>query len=442
MSRFEDDHNIDKPLDRAKIERSKLDQQRAVLVGIGLNADGKQEIRDSLAELIELADSAGAEVVGSLYQVMDKYVPASLMGSGKLLEVKQMVEDTQANLVIVDHQLSGQQSVNLEKILKVAVLDRTQLILDIFAQRAKSHEGKLQVELAQMLDQLPRMTGAWMGSLSRQGGGIGTRGPGETALEMDRRRIRQRVDMIRKQLKEVEQRRAHNRYARKRNQIPSFALIGYTNAGKSTLLNALTKADVFAKDQVFATLDPTTRKLFLPEGKTAVLTDTVGFIRRLPTKLIEAFKATLEESGDSDILLHIIDKTSPAMKRHIEVVEALIQDLGWQNKPILHVFNKADQEGAGIPIPSHLYPRLNVSGRTGLGLDSLREKMTEMIGQLQVEQELYFSNADRYHLFDLARDCSILKQEDSQHGVVCKVRISPNQIHKWSEFLIKKQSIE
>ncbi|MEC9281437.1 MAG: GTPase HflX [Bdellovibrionota bacterium] len=433
------DQNI---LDRAKIERSKLDTQKAILVGVGLNSEGRAEIKDSLAELMELADTAGAEVVGSTQQVLDRFVPATLIGSGKLQEIKEMVEQSGANLVIVDHQLSGQQSVNLESVLKVAVLDRTQLILDIFAQRAQSHEGKIQVELAQMLDQLPRMVGAWMGSLSRQGGGIGTRGPGETALEMDRRRIRSRVDFIKKQLKEVEKRRAHNRYSRKRNQVPSFALIGYTNAGKSTLLNALSKSDIYAKDQLFATLDPTTRKIFLPEGKTAVLTDTVGFIRRLPTKLIEAFKATLEESGDSDILLHVVDRNSPSLIRHVEVVEELIKELGWGDKPILHVLNKSDIENKNIQIPKHLFPRVNISAQTGLGLDRLKEKMTEMISSLQDEKDLFFSNSDRHHLYELARDCSIIKQEESQHGVVCRVKISPNLIHKWSDYLIKKEVID
>ena len=270
-------------LDRTRLERNELEQQRAILIGVGRSDEKKSEYQDSLAELIDLSDTAGAEVVGTLSQVIDKFNPATLIGSGKVQEARELVAQTEANLVIIDHQLSGQQSANLEKKLKVPVLDRTQLILDIFAQRAKSHEGKIQVELAQMLDQLPRMVGAWMGSLSRQGGGIGTRGPGETALEMDRRRIRKRVEVIRKQLKEVEKRRAQHRNSRKRNQVPSFALIGYTNAGKSTLLNRLTKSDIYAQDQLFATLDPTTRKVMLGEGQNAVLTDTVGFIRRLPT---------------------------------------------------------------------------------------------------------------------------------------------------------------
>lgn len=428
--------------DRSRLERKKLEEQRAVLVGVGKSDEPKSEYLDSLAELMELADTAGAEVVGSLSQLLDKLNPSTLIGSGKVQEVKDLVESTEANLVIVDHQLSGQQTVKLEKIVKVPVIDRTQLILDIFAQRAKSHEGKIQVELAQMLDQLPRMVGAWMGSLSRQGGGIGTRGPGETALEMDRRRIRKRLEVIRKQLKEVEKRRAQHRYARKRNQVPSYALIGYTNAGKSSLLNRLTKSEIYAKDQLFATLDPTTRKIVLQEGQKAVLTDTVGFIRRLPTKLIEAFKATLEESGDADILLHIIDASSESMDRHIEVVEELVKEFKWDDKPMIYVFNKVDQMPQSMATRLNRFPRVLVSAKEGTGIDQLREKMFESLQQLQVEMELFFSNEDRFKLFDLSRDASILKQEESMVGVLCKIKINPNLIAKWGEHLVKKEHIE
>lgn len=435
-------HKDSELLDRSRLERSKLDKQRAVLVGVGKSDEPKSEYLDSLAELMELSDTAGAEVVGSLSQIVEKMNPATLIGTGKVEEVRDLVSSTDANLVIIDHHLSGQQTVNLEKKVKVPVIDRTQLILDIFAQRAKSHEGKIQVELAQMLDQLPRMVGAWMGSLSRQGGGIGTRGPGETALEMDRRRIRKRVEVIRKQLKEVEKRRAQHRNARKRNQVPSFALIGYTNAGKSTLLNRLTKSDIYAQDQLFATLDPTTRKLILAEGQNAVLTDTVGFIRRLPTKLIEAFKATLEESGDADILLHIIDASSDSMERHIEVVEELVKEFGWEEKPMIYVFNKVDQMPAALATRLNRFPRALVSAKEGTGIEGLREKMFEALQQIQTEMEMFFSNTDRFKLFELSRDCSILKQEESAAGVLCKVRINPNLITKWSDYLVKKQRID
>src|SRR6185312_3010857 len=262
----------------------------------------------------------------NVVQILPQYNSATLAGTGKVQEIRETAEESAATVVIVDHHLSGVQGRNLQEQLGVTVLDRNQVIVDIFAQRAKTHEGKLQVELAQMLDQLPRMVGAWMGSLSRQGGGIGTRGPGETALENDRRRIRERVKAIRKQLEGVRRHRQQHRALRKRMNVPTFALIGYTNTGKSTLLNQLTNSNVEVKNQVFATLDPTTRKVFLPEVGDALVTDTVGFIRKLPAHLIEAFKATLEESSEAEVLLHVIDMSSPNMEHQVRVVDDLIRE--------------------------------------------------------------------------------------------------------------------
>ncbi len=255
-----------------------------------------------------------------------------MIGSGKVQEIKDMVTESAATVVVMDHSVSGVQGRNLQTELGVRVMDRNQVILDIFAQRAKTYEGQLQVELAQMLDQLPRMVGAWLGSLSRQGGGIGTRGPGETALESDRRRIRERVKSIRKQLEGVTKHRRQHRALRKKQQIPTFALIGYTNSGKSTLLNQLTKSNALVRDQVFATLDPTTRKVHLAETGPAVLTDTVGFIRKLPAHLIEAFKATLEESAEADVLLHVVDLSSPVMEQQVRIVEELMREFGWHTE--------------------------------------------------------------------------------------------------------------
>ncbi len=287
-------------------------------------------------------------------------------------EVAEMVRDSGANIVVMDHQLSGVQQRNLAQIVKARVVDRNQLILDIFAQRAQTFEGKLQVELAQLLDQMPRMVGAWLESLSRQGGGIGTRGPGETALENDRRRIRERVALIKKKLDGVRKNRAQHRQSRRRHEIPSFALIGYTNSGKSSILNRLTGAQVLAKNQVFATLDPTTRKIFLPDGPPAVVTDTVGFIRKLPTQLIEAFKATLEESSEADVLLHVIDLSSPNMERQVEVVEALIKEFNWSDKKIIHVYNKCDIAPLERQFRVKHYPRVFVSALTGQGMEQLK----------------------------------------------------------------------
>ncbi len=427
-----------KPNDRQAIERSKNTIERVVLVGVGLQSDIKNEYKESLLELMELTETAGAEVVGSISQVLDKFNPATLIGKGKILEIKQIVDETGASLVIIDHQLTGAQAVNIEQELRVSVLDRTQLILDIFAQRAQTHEGKLQVELAQMLDQLPRMIGAWMGSHSRQGAGIGTRGPGETALEMDRRRVRERIDFVRRQLKEVQKRRSQHRNTRRRNKIPTFALIGYTNAGKSALMNQLTKSTIYSENKLFATLDPTTRKVFLPGGPPAVLTDTVGFIRKLPTKLIEAFKATLEESAEADILLHVIDISSPQINRHVEVVNELITEFEWQDKPILHVYNKVDLATNEDKFKASLYPRIFVSALNGTGLDDLRNMMLEKILSLQKKVELFFNIEDQHRIYELDRETVIIKQEHGSTGTICEVLMTEAQIQKWGSYIIQK----
>ncbi|MEQ1876204.1 MAG: GTPase HflX, partial [Bdellovibrionia bacterium] len=334
---------------------------KAILVGVGLQSEPVGDIKQSLFELEELAMTAGIEVVGSMVQALHKFNPGTLIGTGKVVEVAEMVKETEANLVIVDHQLTGVQARNLEKEIGATILDRTQLILDIFAQRAQTHEGQLQVELAQLLDNYSRMVGAWQGSLSRQGGGIGTRGPGEKAIEVDRRVVRKRITKIRKELEDVRQNRSLHRSYRRRNQVPSCALIGYTNSGKSTLLNALTNATVATENKLFATLDPTTRKVYLPEGPPATLTDTVGFIRKLPTKLIEAFKATLEEATESEVLIHVVDLSSPQMEQQMAVVEDLITEFHWGKKPIIHVFNKIDVAPPGKAFKVQAFPRVFVS---------------------------------------------------------------------------------
>ncbi len=397
-------------------------------------------MKESLAELEELAQAAGGEVVGSLTQVLAQYNPATLIGSGKVTEVKEMVCDAQATVVLVDHQLSGVQCRNLEAEWGVRVLDRNQVILDIFALRAQTYEGKLQVELAQMLDQLPRMVDAWLGSLSRQGGGIGTRGPGETALEMDRRRIRERVKQIKKQLETVRANRSQHRAARKRNKVPSFALIGYTNSGKSTLLNRLTHSQVLAKDQLFATLDPTTRKVHLPEGPNAVLTDTVGFIRKLPPQLIEAFKATLEESAEADILIHVVDLSSPQMQKQVEVVNSLIKEFGWESKPLITVFNKVDQAPFEKQFQVKAFPRVFVSALTGEGIDRLKKLMTESVQSLQQEVELFFPKSEEHRIYELGRETQITRKESASAGTVCSVHMTPSLLSRWRDFVITAES--
>nr|WP_256961570.1 GTPase HflX [Thermoanaerobacterium thermosaccharolyticum] len=318
---------------------NKIDDSRekAVLVGVIINDDDNE----SMDELKELAETAGAEVVGIMTQSRSSVDRNSYIGKGKLSELKQFVDNMDIDLVIINDELSGSQIKNIEDIVNQKVIDRTSLILDIFAKRAKSAEGMLQVELAQLKYRLPRLQGLG-NDLSRLGGGIGTRGPGETKLETDRRYIRERIKAIEGKLEDLKKHRELLRGRRRKNEIPVVAIVGYTNAGKSTLMNALTDSSVYVEDKLFATLDPTARKLDLPSGREAILIDTVGFIRKLPHDLVEAFKSTLEESKYADVLLHVIDITSKDIKHKIEVVENVLRDLEAIDKPIINVYNKSD----------------------------------------------------------------------------------------------------
>ena len=412
-------------------------KDKTIVVGVGLKTEALTEIKENLCELEELVIAAGGDVVGSTVQVLPAWNPATLIGSGKVQEIKEMVQESRAQAVVIDHQLTGIQARNLQEEIKVRVLDRTQLILDIFAQRARTYEGKLQVELAQLLDQMPRMIGAWNDSLSRQGGGIGTRGPGESALENDRRRAKEKISIIKKKLDEVSSQRAQHRQSRKRNEIPSFALIGYTNSGKSSLLNRLTGSTVVAKDMVFATLDPTTRKVFLDDGPPAVVTDTVGFIRKLPTQLIEAFKATLEESAEADILLHVVDLSSPNMERQVEVVEGLIKEFKWEEKKILHIYNKVDVAPLDRQFRIKQFPRVFVRALTGQGFEQLKKIMSDLINEMQTQVEMYFSRSDEYKLYDLSREAKIIRKEAATEGTIILAMMTPTLINKWKDYLVK-----
>ncbi len=302
---------------------------------------GEFDAEVSIRELAELAETANAEVVGEVIQKKVSYDPATCMGAGRLEELKEQLEMLEAELVIFDHELTGIQVRNIENILDVRVIDRTTLILDIFAQRARTKEGKLQVELAQQKYRLPRLTG--MGtSLSRLGGGIGTRGPGETKLETDKRHIRRRIEYLEDALKELEKHRNFSRSRRKKDGVLCAAIVGYTNVGKSTLMNALTDAGVLAENKLFATLDITSRSIELPDGRSVMLIDTVGLIRRLPHNLIEAFKSTLEEAAVSDIILNVQDLSSPEREQQAEVTAKLLSELGCDGIPIINVMNKSD----------------------------------------------------------------------------------------------------
>ncbi len=352
----------------------------------------------------------------------------------------------QVSCVIFDCLLSGVQSRNLGKELQgIQILDRHQLILDIFAQRANTYEGKLQVQLARYLDELPRMVGAWMSSLSRQGGGIGSggglgaKGPGEKAIEKDRRVIQLRVKKLRQRLEKIRRTRQGRRKHRQRNKVPSMALIGYTNSGKSTLLNALTQANVPVKDLPFMTLDPITRQLYIPGISNTVITDTVGFIQNLSPHLIEAFKSTLEESAEADILLHVIDLSSPLMKVQIETVNQLLHQLAWDQKPCLHIYNKIDSAPKEKVFQAKTYPKVFVSAKTGVGLDKLRLRISELISHLQMEEvQLYFPKQEEQQIYSLDRKALICRKETSSLGTLCYTRIESSQLQEWKKFLVRK----
>lgn len=346
-------------------------RERAVLVGLD----------EDLDELAELVYSAGGETVGTVVQPLERPRAAYYIGTGKARELRALVWELDADLVVFDDELTPAQARNLEKLVEVPIVDRTQLILDIFAQRARSKEGKLQVELAQLTYLLPRLVGAGT-ELSRLGGGIGTRGPGETQLEVDRRRIRQRIADIRRELVSVRRTRAVQREGRRRSGLPLIALVGYTNAGKSTLMNVLTAADVQAEDRLFATLDPTIRRVTLADGRQALLADTVGFIRKLPHQLVAAFRATLEEVQDADVLLHVVDAAQPGAAEQIAAVEAVLDELHVLDKPIVTVFNKLDS--VADPRAVHDWAEstdrgVAVSALTGVGLDELRAAVADAL---------------------------------------------------------------
>jgi GTP-binding protein HflX len=316
--------------------------ERALLVGVALGARDRARTEASLEELSELAASAGARVVGSALQERKRRDPATLVGKGKVEELKQLCEETEADLVLFDEDLSPAQQRNLEKALERKTLDRTQLILDIFAKRARTREGRLQVELAQLDYLLPRLAGQGI-LLSRLGGGIGTRGPGETKLETDRRRIRQRISAVKKDIEHVRRERTTRREARERREVPVVALVGYTNAGKSTLFNALTRGSAAVSDQLFMTLDPLVRKVRLGPGRELLLVDTVGFVQKLPHSLVAAFRATLEEVVEADLLLHVVDAAAPGVEERELAVEAVLKEIGAGERPVVVVLNKSDQ---------------------------------------------------------------------------------------------------
>jgi GTP-binding protein HflX len=361
------------------------DRDRVLLVGLMTEEIDERQFEDGLAELARLVDTAGGEVLATIRQKRSSPHPQTVVGAGKVEEIALQVQTSGANLVIFDRDLSPSQIRNLETQMGVRVVDRTEVILDIFAQRAQSRAGKLQVELAQLEYQLPRLTGRGQ-AMSRLGGGIGTRGPGETKLETERRAIQRRIARLQQEVNQLQAHRSRLRQQRQQQEVPSIAIVGYTNAGKSTLINALTNADVYTADQLFATLDPTTRRLAVPEAVTGesltiVLTDTVGFIHELPPSLVDAFRATLEEVTEADALLHVVDLSHPAWQSQIDSVMGILAEMPMTPGPMLLVFNKIDRvDGETIAQAQAEFPlAVFISASQGLGLATLRQKLGELV---------------------------------------------------------------
>lgn len=364
--------------------------ETVLVVGVQHGRMPAWEVTDSLDELVLLCGTAGARVVERVMCRLGKINPATYVGSGKAQELADAVKAMGISTVVFDDDLSAAQGRNLEKVIGTKVIDRTQVILDIFAQHARSREGRMQIELAQLEYLLPRLRRMWT-HLERQKGGIGMHGPGEKQLELDRRRIVERIDRFKDDLEKVRGHRSEQRRGRRRHGWALASLVGYTNAGKSTLLNSLTGADVLAYDQLFATLDPTTRQLRLANHQQVLLTDTVGFIRKLPHGLVEAFKATLEEVVEADLLIHVIDVSHPMVEQQIEAVHKVLRELGAHEKPVLHVLNKTDVPGSAAMaqvLQERLVPSVAVSALRGTGMDALRDLLADQLRHRSVRLHL------------------------------------------------------
>ncbi|WP_164169916.1 GTPase HflX [Ruminococcus flavefaciens] len=377
---------------------------------------GEFDAEVSINELAELADTANAKVVGTIIQKRPAYDPATCMGAGRLEELKEQLDALEAELVIFDHELTGVQVRNIEQILDVRVIDRTTLILDIFAQRARTKEGKLQVELAQQKYRLPRLTG--MGTaLSRLGGGIGTRGPGETKLETDKRHIRKRISYLEAELDELKKHRSFSRSRRKKDGVLCAAIVGYTNVGKSTLLNALTDAGVLAENKLFATLDITSRAIELPDGRSVMLVDTVGLIRRLPHNLVEAFKSTLEEAAAADLILNVQDLSSPEIKEQAEVTEKLLTELGCEGIPRICVMNKAD----AAPFTDTVFEDDNtvmISAKERTGFDRLLECIVKNLPETAKRMKLLVPYDKGAFIGRIRQEGKIFSEEYAENGTL------------------------
>ena len=416
--------------------------ERAILIGMewGRN-DSLWTVDDSLEELKQLADTAGATVIKKFIQKRPKPDPAFFIGRGKVQELALYAQQENIDLCIFDDELSPAQQRNIESVMGIRILDRTALILDIFAQRARTNEGKLQVELAQLQYTLPRIMGKGL-MLSRLGGGIGTRGPGETKLEVDRRRIRDRIAFIKDQIEKVKAVRSLHRSKRKKNKVFEVSLVGYTNAGKSTLLNTLTNSDIYAKDQLFATLDPTTRQLTLPNKQEIIITDTVGFIQRLPHQLIAAFRSTLEVVTEADLLVHVIDVSHELYKEQAAAVHEVLKEIGAETKPVITVYNKIDK----LPPDSKLADRLAleedtvcISAAKKLNLEALQQMIESHLKSKAVEVTLCIPYAETAKAAQLHETANVLEQEYTENGAVMKVILPVEDLEAYNEYILKSE---
>lgn len=416
--------------------------ERAILIGMEWGrTDSLWTVDDSLEELKQLADTAGATVIKKFIQKRPKPDSAFFIGRGKVQELALYAQQENIDLCIFDDELSPAQQRNIESVMGIRILDRTALILDIFAQRARTNEGKLQVELAQLQYTLPRIMGKGL-MLSRLGGGIGTRGPGETKLEVDRRRIRDRIAFIKDQIEKVKAVRSLHRSKRKKNNVFEVSLVGYTNAGKSTLLNTLTNSDIYAKDQLFATLDPTTRQLTLPNKQEIIITDTVGFIQRLPHQLIAAFRSTLEVVTEADLLVHVIDVSHELYKEQAAAVHEVLKEIGAETKPVITVYNKIDK----LPPDSKLADRLAleedtvcISAAKKLNLESLQQMIESHLKNKAVEVTLCIPYAETAKAAQLHETANVLEQEYTENGAVMKVILPVEDLEAYNEYILKSE---
>ena len=410
---------------------NKQEPEKAVLIAVDT---GEYDCDISLDELEELAETAGAEVVGRMSQKRDKPDSGTFLGSGRLEELGDFCRNNEVDLVIADSELAPAQLRNIEKATDVRVIDRTTLILDIFAERARSNEGKLQVELAQLRYSLPRLAGQGT-ALSRLGGGIGTRGPGESKLESDRRHIRRRIKALEDEFDALEKRRSLARARREKDGVETVVIVGYTNAGKSTLMNTLTEAGVLAQDKLFATLDPTSRALVLPDGRRVMLIDTVGFIRRLPHHLVEAFKSTLEEAVCAKVILNVCDASDPECAEHLKVTNDLLEELGCSGKPIIPVFNKCDlpqADEAAMRLPG----AVNISALEGKGLDELLDAVAKALPPTRAKAKLLIPYSDGAAAAALRKDGVITVEDYRADGLYLELTADVSLIDRYQDYCV------